>query len=275
MTACGRLPASTAGLFGPDSVTWKIDREVVVLASGPRALLMQVAHPLVAAAVAEHSRFRVEPIARLYGTLRAIYSFAFDDAEQAARIVAGVDRVHAGVRGTTTEGTSYSALDPHLKLWVYATLIDSSLLAYESFVAPLRAAERESYYAEFQRAGRFWGIPANEFPSDLAGLRAWMADMIASGEVSVGPLGRAVAHDILYPPVKWVPAPALLPLRLFATWLLPPPLREGFGLSWGRRREALMQRCAAASRRVVPNLPGVVRDLPIARAAERRVRSSG
>src|SRR5207248_338442 len=108
----------------------------------------------------------------------------------------------------------YSALDPHLLLWVYATLIDSSLLAYETFVAPLTPAERERYYAEFRGVGPIWGIAPRDFPESLVGLRGWMAELIANGEVRVSLQGHEVGRYILKPPVWWAPPPAAALLRL-------------------------------------------------------------
>jgi uncharacterized protein (DUF2236 family) len=262
------------GLFGPRSVTWQVDREVaVLLGSGSRALLMQVAHPLIAAAVADHSRYRSDPLGRLRDTLDAIYSFAFADTERALSVVQSVTDLHTHVVGTSVGGQSYSALDPHLLLWVYATLIDSSLVAYETLVAPLAPPKRETYYAEFRRAGVVWGIPTADFPPTLDALRAWMADLIVSGEVHVSQQGREAGRFILEPPVWWLPGPVALPLKMLTTWLLPPPLRAGFGYAWGPRREHFMGTMAALSREVVPRLPRRLRDLPIARAADRRVRT--
>jgi uncharacterized protein (DUF2236 family) len=265
--------SAEAGFFGPDSVVWKIDRELaVLLGSGSRALLLQVAHPLVAAAVAEHSRYRSDPIGRLRHTLEAIYAFAFSDLEYATRMVQAINRRHTAVTGTAPDGRQYAARDPRLLLWVYATLIDSSLLAYETFVAPLTQQERERAYLEFRRAAHVWGIPAEIFPpGGIRGLRAWMDELIATGEVVVTPQGRDAGRVILRPPVWWLPAFVLAPLEWVAVWLLPPAIREGFGYRWGPRREWLMRRFAALVRVVVPRLPGVVRDLPVARAADRRV----
>jgi uncharacterized protein (DUF2236 family) len=243
----------------------------VLLGSGTRALLLQVAHPKVAAAVADHSRYRTDPLGRLRDTLNAIYGFTFDDLPTVERILAHIHQLHLRVRGETPDGWRYSALDPHLLLWVYATLIDSSLLAYETFVAPLSPLEREAYYAEFRRAGPLWGIPPSRFPETLPGLRAWMQRLIASGEVQVTPQGRCVGRFILEPNVWWLPPPAALTLRMIAVWLLPAELRQGFGYSWGPRRERLMRGLAAGSRAVVPRLPHLLRDLPKARAAQRRV----
>jgi uncharacterized protein (DUF2236 family) len=260
------------GLFGPTSVTWRVDREIaVLLGSGSRALLLQVAHPKVAAAVAEHSRYRSDTLGRLRDTLDAIYGFAFEDTRRVERIVGHIHQLHTRVRGSTPGGAAYSALDPHLLLWVYATLIDSSLLAYDTFIAPMTVADRERYYAEFRSAGHVWGIEAAHFPATFSDLRLWMAELIDSGEVTVSPQGREVGRYILHPPVWWLPAPAAALLRLVTVWLLPPALRGGFGYNWGPRRERLARSVAATSRFVVPRLPGLMRDLPIARAADKRV----
>lgn len=261
--------SSAEGLFGPDSVTWQVDREIaVLLGSGARALLMQVAHPLVAAAVAEHSRYRSDPIGRLRETLDVIYGFAFAETDRALDLVSSVTRRHTAVSGHAPDGRAYSALDPELLLWVYATLIDSSLLAYETLVAPLSASHRDRYYAEFCRNGPVWGIPAAQFPHSIDDLRAWMRRLIVSGQVSVSPQGRDIGQFILQPPRVGL---LMLPLALLTVWLLPPELRRGFGFGWGPRREGLMRGIAAGSRAVVPRLPAGLRDLPIARSARRRV----
>lgn len=257
-------------------MVWLVNRETaVLLGSGARALLLQVAHPKVAAAVADHSRYRSDPLGRLSGTLKAIYGFTFADQAGVERIVTHIHKLHAGVRGATPAGDPYAALDPPLLLWVYATLIDSSLLAYDTFVAPLTPAQRESYYAELRAAGPLWGIPPAEFPASLVELRAWMADLIRTREVRVSAQGRYVGRFILEPHSWWLPPPAALLLRLATVWLLPPPLRTGFGYMWGSRREAAMQSLAATSRAVVPRLPRLVRDLPMATSAYRRVRPTG
>jgi len=255
-------------------MVWRIDREVaVLLASGSRALLLQVAHPLVAAAVADHSRFRSDPVGRLRATLDAIYAFAFADVQRVDHVVQSVTRLHSAVRGTAPDGEPYSARDPHLLLWVYSTLIDSSILAYETFVKHLTPAEREACYAEFQRAGHVWGLQAAQFPPTLAALRAWMAALVDSGEVHVTDQGREIAQTILRPPAWWWPF--LIPFQPVTVWLLPPQLREQFGYGWGPRREACMRQLAAISRWLVPKLPRALRDLPVARSADRRVRTHG
>lgn len=283
MPAGGIAASAPAGLFGPGSLVWQVDRELAVLGgSGARALLLQVAHPKVAAAVVEHSRYATDPLGRLRHTLEAIYAFAFADEATALRWVRDVNGRHVSVRGRLAAsvgrhpaGSPYLALDPTLLLWVYATLIDSSLVAYERYVAPLADAERERYYAEMARHGPLWGIPPAILPESLAALRAWMEDLVERGEVAVGMDGRTVARRILRSPAWWMPDLLFAPVALNAVWLLPPTLRAQFGFSWGPRREALMRGLARGSRLVVPRLPRALRDVPWARAAERRPRADG
>lgn len=268
-----------AGFFGPGSMVWKVNREaLVLLGGGARALLLQVAHPLVAAAVAEHSRYRTDPVGRLRHTLDASYAFAFADSRRAAEAVAAVTHMHGRVHGVLQEGVGchpagqpYSALDPHLLLWVYATLMDSAVLAYETFVSPLGERAREAYYTEGRSAGPAWGVHAADLPPTFAELRRWMAAQIGSGEVAVGSQARDIARQLLLPAELHVPSSLLGAVAVPCVWLLPPVLRNDFGFSWGRRREAFMRSIAAASRATSPHLPHAVRDLPVARSAFRRM----
>jgi uncharacterized protein (DUF2236 family) len=189
-----------------------------------------------------------------------------------------VTRRHAAVHGTLPAaagrhpaGEPYDALDPDLLLWVYATSVDSWLVAYEHFVGRLPPAVEERYYVEMRRSGHLWGIPPARFPPDLAGLRGWMHEAVDRGEVAVSDQARVLARHVLRPPVRGVPPLAWSPLALTAVWLLPPELRTAYGLAWDAGREALMRWTAACSRRLVPRLPTLLRDVPAARAAERRV----
>jgi uncharacterized protein (DUF2236 family) len=233
---------------------------VVWLCGGGRALLLQVAHPKVAAAVVEHSRFLSDPLGRLRDTLAASFTYLFADAVEAEAAVAAVTQRHARVRGA-----AYDALDPDLLLWVYATSVDSWLVAYEQFVRPLDQHERERYWAEARHPAPLWGIPPDRLPADLGSLRAWIGAQIARSEIAIGPPARALADAIFRPPRLWPAWPALAPLEMITAWLLPPAIRYAYGYTWGPRRERLMRCSAAASRWLVPHLPSVVRQVPAAR----------
>src|SRR6266513_343490 len=130
-------------MFGPGSLTWRINGEAVLLLGGGRALILQVAHPKVAAGVAEFSDYREDPWRRLYRTLDVTLKIAFGAPE-------GLRRAHHRVVGTDDRGEPYRALDPDLLLWVHATLIDTALTMYERYVGPLTPRERELHYAEMK-----------------------------------------------------------------------------------------------------------------------------
>src|SRR4051794_17045155 len=151
------------GIYPDDSITRRINRENVLLLSGGRALLMQLAHPSVASGVDEHSDFRAHPVRRLRRTVRMTMAIVFGDRATAEAAARAVNRVHGRVRG---EG--YHALDPNLLLWVHATLVDSALVTYETFVQRLAPRDREDFYQESKALGELLRIPPAHFPARLA-----------------------------------------------------------------------------------------------------------
>jgi uncharacterized protein (DUF2236 family) len=264
------------GLFGPDTVTWRVNREAVLLAGGGRALLLQVAHPSVAAGVREHSSFDVDPWRRLLRTLDAVTTITFGARERAQRAARGLRGAHRGVRGVRADGVAYDALDPDLLLWVWATLVDSALLVFQRVVAPLAPADLERYYVEQQRFAVACGVPEGHWPPTLADFRAYW-EATVDGVLDVGDDARAIAAAVLDPalpgalaPLRPVALPALAALRLTTVGLLPPPVRDGYGFAWGSARQRVLDGSIAALRTVLPALPALAREFPAARAAERR-----
>ena len=171
-TTMPRATVGDAGLFGPGSLAWRVDGEVLVLAGGTCALLMQLAHPAVAAGVDQHSDFRVDPFARLRRTLTSSYAVAFGTASEAEAAIRRVNAIHATVRGTIAEsGAAYHATDPALLLWVHATLIDTALRVYDRYVTPLTAEEQQAYHAEARQIAIAMGIPESSVPVTLAEMR--------------------------------------------------------------------------------------------------------
>lgn len=255
------------GLFGPASVAWKIDRERAVLLGGMRALVMQLAHPRVARGVAEHSDFRRRPFRRLARTMTLSLDGVFGDREAAQRAAGRINAAHVAVRG---EG--YSAFDPDLILWVFATLVDSAVVSYERFVGPLTPGERDTFYFETREATRLVGLSRSPTPADFAGLRRYIAAEIAHGEVRVSPLGREMVRATLYPPAAWyVPRPVFDASAFVTAGLLPPALREQFGLPWSLRHRAAHDVLAGVVRATVPVLPSRLRHVPQAIDARKRV----
>jgi uncharacterized protein (DUF2236 family) len=260
--------ARDPGLFGPGSLAWRINREAVLLLGGGRALLMQVAHPLVAAGVADHSDFTQNPFDRLWRTVDAALTVIFGDGEQARSAAARVTAIHQRVRGERG-GDAYSALDPELLLWVHATLVDSSMASYTAFVRPIPSAVRDRYYDEMKRMGAAFGIPDDAHPATYADFRAYVDRTVA--DMPIGNESRAVARQVLTPDMPVLVAPLGLLGGLASVGLLPPRVREGLGLRWNHGAEVAFAALGAALRATVPLLPDRVRVWPHARAATHRV----
>ena len=263
-----------AGLFGPGSMAWRVDRELVVLAGGSCALLMQAAHPVVAAGVLQHSSYASDPFGRLMRTLTSSFNVVFGTRSVAEATIRRVNAVHRGVRGRRPDdGSPYRALDPEALLWVHATLIDTALRVYERFVGPLTPAEEQAYHEEAAGVARLLGVPADLLPPTIDELRAWMARMLADGRVRVTPGAREIARTVLAP-VPWVPGAVWDVAHLVSTSALPPTLRRQYGIRWSPARERGMERLAGAVRVMLPWLPAPLRVAPAARQAERRLRAT-
>ena len=262
-----------AGLFGPGSVSWRVDRELVVLAGGSCALLMQAAHPVVAAGVVQHSTYAADPFGRLMRTLTSSFDVVFGDRARADAAIRRVNAIHASVRGQLPDGAPYSALDPEALLWVHATLVDTALRVYSRFVEPLTVADEQAYHEEAARVAARLGVAPSDLPDRVADLRAWMDEMVESGRVRVTPDARRIAATVLRP-VRWVPALAWDAAHLVSLATLREPLRGQYGIRWSPARERGIDRLGAVSRRALPLLPAALRHAPQARQAERRVRQA-
>ncbi len=246
------------GLYSDDSITRRVNRENILLLGGGRALLMQLAHPKVAAGVDDHSDFRTQPIRRLRRTVLMTMAIVFGERETALAAARAVNQVHARVRGD-----DYRALDPNLLLWVHATLVDSALVTYQAFVGPLTAADREDFYQESKLAGELLGIPLDRFPERLRDFDEYVDLMIRGGEVHVTPLAKELGRLVVRPPLRLVPGPVLVPFAVVTAGLLAPALREAYGLAWGRRQQRAFKLAIAAVPRIVALTPPVLRVWPL------------
>jgi uncharacterized protein (DUF2236 family) len=231
---------------------------MVLLLGGGRALLMQLAHPSVAAGVAEHSDFEQDPLSRLRRTLEATYTVVFGTEAQARRVGEALHRVHDRVTGP-----GYRANDPELLLWVHATLVDTALRVHSRFLRPLSSPEAERYYQESKVIGEIFGIPPGIQPETLAEFRTYVRGMVATAEVS--DTARQLARSVLHPNLPAVAGPPLLLVRQLTTGLLPAPLRRQYGFSWDGPRQATLDLAAMVSRQVLPRVPAVLRRVPAAR----------
>lgn len=245
------------GLFDESSITRRINRENILLLGGGRALLMQLAHPKVAAGVDEHSDFRTHPIRRLRRTIRMTMAIVFGDRDTALAAARGVNQAHARV-----QGAGYRALDPELLLWVYATLADTALVTYEVFVKRLLPRERDEFHQEFKLLGELLGIPRETFPNTVRDFDEYMEQMVASGPVRVDARARELAVQIMKPRVWLLPGPAMIPLNVVTTGLLAPLLREQYGLAWGPRQQRVYRLAVALVPRVIALTPPLLRVWP-------------
>jgi uncharacterized protein (DUF2236 family) len=268
-----------AGLFGPGSITWRVNREGVLLLGGGAALTLQVAHPLVAAGVAEHSNYREDPWGRLYRTLDLTTKIVFGSTEVAEEASQRIKHVHGRVNGVTTEdggrypaGTRYDARDPELLMWVHATLVRTSLDVYTRYVGSLSIAEQRAYYEEQKLLGEQFGVPRDRQPADYAAFNEYFSEMLASDRIAVTDALRDVVDATLRPELPFVLRPLVEAVNVATVGLLPDRLRGELGLKWTRGRERVFDASRTLLSAALPLLPRVMRDFPPARSADRRVR---
>lgn len=272
--------STDAGFFGPSSLTWRLSKETALLLGGRRALLMQLAHPLVAQGVADHSDFSDDRLGRLFRTVEASMELIFGPRDRARKVIDHINGVHRRVFGTLDEAvgiypasTPYSATDPDLLFWVHATLVETSLLFYERFVAPLEAEQREAYYRETIWPAEALGVPSSMIPDTHAGFAAYMDEMMTSGRIVVGGTARRLSVGILYPRPHWPVRRLFDPLNVITIGTLPEIVREAYGLRWNLGRRALLRTAESTVRRMLPVTPPMIRYVPQAREAFRRVRT--
>jgi uncharacterized protein (DUF2236 family) len=277
-------PDRVLGFYGPDSRMWRINREAVLLGAGPAATLLQVAHPLIAEGVAQHSDFLVDPFGRLRRTLGTTMALVFGDGAAADRALRTLNGIHASVRGTVTDAEvarvagaeAYRALDPELLLWVQATLIVTSVRAYRAWVGPLSDAEADGFWAEARSVGTRMGIPLRVSPSDWPALTGYWQRMLApDGPIQVTATARALAPTLVRPPLPLAPGWCVDLLALPGMGLLPPRIRDAFGIPWGSRRERSAHVLGRGVRLWTRTVTAGWRSVPEARAADRRVRAAG
>ena len=299
-------PEDLYGLYGPASEAWRLNREAtLLLGAGPRAVLLQVAHPLVAEGVAAFSTFRSDPWARLDGTLRSYLRIVYGTTGAARGEIRRLNGLHRGVAGRVMDagaaarfGPAFTARDPELALWVHATLVDSPLVAVDRWTGHVPRDRRARFYAETLAVGRLLGIPDALLPADIEAFDSYMDAMVApSGPVHPSAVSRELAAAILRPPLAplarygpvagrlgpaapavarvlgAVPPGLVAPLMLPALGLLPPGVRTELGLAWGPAERAIDAWLVTAWRAWRPLLPPTIRWFPQARTALSRTGS--
>lgn len=258
----------TAGLHPPDSVAWRVNAERLAVLAWPRAILLQFAHPLVAAGVFAHSGFRTTPlaaVARLAHTVRAMLSLTFGTDADRARTLDAIRAVHRRVHGTLPEavgrfaaGTRYSAEDPALVLWVHVTLVESVILGYEQLVAPLSVPERDAYCEDAAGVAVALGATAPDVPRTWSAIQCALARGYASDAIVVGREARLLAEAVLHPKGLRAAGPAVHVVRTITLGTLPPAIRAQYGWPWSDRDEQRLERIVRATRAIRRWTPAVV-----------------
>jgi uncharacterized protein (DUF2236 family) len=268
-----------------DTIARRLNAERLVVLGWTRAILLQFAHPLIAAGVHEHSGFRRSPLAavgRLRHTIGAMLALTFGDAAAQHRTLETIRAIHRRVNGSLAErvgpfpaGTRYSAEDPALVLWVHLTLIESIVLVYERLVSPLRSDERDAYCAEAAAVAIALGADPARVPRTWEGLRAAIEAGYASGDVVVGRQAKELAQALLQPHGAWPALPVLRINETLAMGLLPASVRDQYGFRWTPLRARVMTATVASlrlARRVCPDVLVRWRDArgPTERTAQAR-----
>jgi uncharacterized protein (DUF2236 family) len=268
--------ARDAGLFGPASISWQVNRETTVLFGGARALLMQAAHPLVLAGARQTGFYERNPWKRLERTLQMTYKITFGTRDEALEAARRINVIHEDVHGIDeVTGLPYDATDPALLLWVHACLVDSQLLFERLTVGRLDQEGRERYHQEQMAGAELLGLERSRIPATVAELRAYIDEVIGSGILRVTPDTVRVADLIRHPPrdVPWRPVLRAVSWWAFAT--LPEAVRALYGFRWNPPRHLGTAGSLRALKVIRPFLPGTVREILIARQAARRMALAG
>jgi uncharacterized protein (DUF2236 family) len=271
--------ASEPGHFTNQSMIRRVMRERALALSGPRALLMQAAHPLAVAGLLAHSDALEDPYIRLGRTAQVMNTITFGSREESDRMTAKVRAMHRSVRGRLPEavgifpaGTMYRADDPRLLMWILYSLIDSSIVVYRTYVGRLSAAERAALWEDYKLLGHQFGLHPTEMPETLADLEEYGREMLSGDELHVGAWARRRAREIvLEPPVPNLARPLLETVNFITIALLPDRIRSEYRftpLPPAAVGKALVRAGAVYVRRgLLPLLPANIRQVPAARRA--------
>ena len=254
----------TSGVFGPQSLTWLVDREAAIFLGAGRALLLQLAHPWVATAIAQHSDALADPFGRFHRTFGVVFSMIFGSLDQSLSTARRLHRLHATITGRLPSaagpfrvGSPYNANAIPALRWVHATLVETALLSYELLLPPLTREQRERYYDEGKLFAALFGIPSESLPRDWAAFSAYTAAMMQSDTLTVTPQARTIGRQLVAGGNTWLPIPGSY--QALTAALLPTRLREAFGFSFGAVEEEAARQLIAWLRRIYPLLPDRLR----------------
>ena len=245
---------------GPGSITWQVNREYAVFLGAGRAALLQLAHPWVAAALLQHSNLLHDAVGRFQGTFRVIYTMLFGTRAQAIEASKQLYQLHTGIRGELphtvgayTRGEHYEANELAALRWVYATLVESAILAYEFVLPPLTPADCEQYYAESKWMAALFGIAPGELPQDWDAFLRYTAQTLDLQQLCVDPAALALGQSVLSGAGTWLRPPHWY--KALTASCMPPRPRAAFDLPFGTREATAVVRAARWLPRLYPLHP--------------------
>jgi uncharacterized protein (DUF2236 family) len=219
-----------AGLFGPDSVAWRLHADPSMLVGAMRALLVQALEPRAMAGVVQHSDYKVDPWGRLNRTVRFVLDTTYGDTPTVEAACAAVRRIHDRVQGVDpVTGRAYSAHDPDLLLWIHAVEVHSSVHAYRSYAGRLADDDADRYVDEMVRVAELLGLPPEMAPRTLGELREYLHGVDG---LQLTPGARESMRLIMYPPMPFPLRPLWVLPASAAVASLPRFARRMYGLPW-------------------------------------------
>ncbi len=267
------------GIFGPASVTWRVDREAAVFLGAGRALLLQLAHPWVAAAIADQSRVFTDPIGRFHRTFNVMFTMVFGTPDQALAVARRLYRRHAMVVGVLpaaagpfAAGSPYYANEVSALRWVHATLVETALLAHDLVLPALPDDARERYWSEARLYAALFGIPADSLAADWKSFLAYREAMTESDVLTVSPAARDIARQIFSGATMRIRPPMWY--RALTAQMLPDRLRVAFELPLGNAERRSADRALKWMRRIYPSLPDRLRTVGPYQEAQARMKGS-
>lgn len=259
-----------AGIHGPGSAAWQVERDGIVFFGGGRAALLQLAHPAVAYAVHEHSKTRDDVIGRFKRTFDNVFAMSFGTLDEALVAARRVHNIHTRIHGTigpdggALAGAPYHANDVDGLRWVWATLVDTVVEVHARIGEPLAPARREAYYRGSWRFAKLFGLTEADLPPTWAAFATYVEGMVRSPALTVTGPARSMAGFLFGGTLG-------APTRLVTAALLPEPVRAQFGLRYRARERAAFAATVAGVRAARAATPAAAWDLPAYRDARRRL----
>ena len=263
------------GYFGPQSMMWKVNKEITVLFGGARALLMHAAHPLIAAGARQTSFYQRDPWKRLIKTLSLQNSLTFGTKQEADESANRINKLHEVIKGKDeVSGGIYDALDHEQLLWVHACLQISSIYFYELTVKKLTDEEKNQYHRENIKAAEMCLVDKNIIPKTHNGLKKWVIDKSRQTDYLMATDVAVDVKDI----IGGGPVPGhikpIWPFIAFTAFnTLPPEFKKIYGINESKTKNLILSFNLLLLKITRPLLPPFFKLIAPARWAKQRLKN--